>query len=76
MLTTGQVEEAARRTRMADRNRDVILSEAQAEAGKINSSTEARITDNLIHELSDSNKLADYIDSLKAYKISRGLVRN
>ena len=77
MLTTGQVEEAARRTRaMADHNRDVILAEAQAEAGKINSSTEARITDNLIHELSDSNKLADYIDSLKAYKISRGLVRN
>jgi len=70
-------EEEARSIRaVADRNRDVILAEAQAEADKINSSTEARITDTLIQALSDNNKLSVYLDSLKAYKISRGLVSN
>ena len=70
-------EEEARRIRaVADRNRDVILAEAQAEADKINSSTEARITDTLIQALSDNNKLSFYLDSLKAYKISRGRVSN
>ena len=69
-------EEAKRIRAVADRNRDVILAEAQAEADKINSSTEARITDTLIQGLSDNNKLSIYLDSVKAYKISRGLARN
>ena len=60
----------------ADRDRDIILAEAQRQANMINSDTEARIIDSYIQALAGDTRLSRYQESLKALKISKGLIPN
>ena len=58
---------------VADRDRDIILAEAQRQANMIDSETEARIIDVYIRALAQDTRLSRYQESLTAYKISKGL---
>ncbi len=70
------VEQDLKIRAVANRTREVILAEAQADADKIKLSTEGRVVDNLIQALAEHNRLFGYTESLEAYKISKGLISN
>jgi len=61
---------------VADRDRAIILAEAQQQANMINAETEAKVLDIYIQALAQDTRLSRYQESLKAFKISKGLVPN
>ena len=71
----GEEEELKIRA-LADRNRDIILAQAQRQASIIESETEAKVIDTYIRVLAQDTGLSRYQENLLAYKISLGLAGN